>query len=184
MKQPPMGHHTRLPKGKGKKCILSSLLHSGNNELRKEKSHSWRAVYIPGTWLVSYAISLMARNTCSSWLPPGGLSEKVKAQPRMYSVICGPEAKASLSEFNAPALPLTPSGGVHDSKSTSRLDYWYLQSSESQKLGSLSLLLFFVCFFLFFINLFTLFIFIFGCIGSSLLHAGPLQLQRAGATPH
>ena len=32
------------------------------------------------------------------------------------------------------------------------------------------------------INLFILFIFIFGCIGSSLLHADSLQLRRAGAT--
>ena len=35
-------------------------------------------------------------------------------------------------------------------------------------------------YFLFLINLFILFIF--GCIGSSLLHAGFLQLQRAGAS--
>ena len=38
--------------------------------------------------------------------------------------------------------------------------------------------------FFFFINLFILFIFIFGCVGSSLLRVGFLQLQRAGATLH
>ena len=36
----------------------------------------------------------------------------------------------------------------------------------------------------FFINLFYLFIFIFGCVGSSFLCEGFLQLRRAGATPH
>ena len=40
----------------------------------------------------------------------------------------------------------------------------------------------FLCFFLFLINLFFNFYFIFGCVGSSLLHAGFLQLQGAGAT--
>ena len=39
----------------------------------------------------------------------------------------------------------------------------------------------FVCLFCFFINLF-IYLFIFGCVGSSLLHAGFLQLRRAGAT--
>ena len=29
-----------------------------------------------------------------------------------------------------------------------------------------------------------IYLFIYGCIGSSLLRAGPLQLQRVGATPH
>ena len=41
--------------------------------------------------------------------------------------------------------------------------------------------LFFFSFFLFFKNLF---IFIFGCVGSSFLCEGFLQLWRAGATPH
>ena len=38
-----------------------------------------------------------------------------------------------------------------------------------------------ICFFYFFINLFIC-LFIFGCVRSSLLHAGFLQLRRAGAT--
>ena len=40
------------------------------------------------------------------------------------------------------------------------------------------------CFFGFFFKLINLFIFIFGCVGSSFLYEGFLQLRRAGATLH
>ena len=36
--------------------------------------------------------------------------------------------------------------------------------------------------FIFFFLINFIYLFIFGCVGSSLLHAGPLQLWRAGAT--
>ena len=52
----------------------------------------------------------------------------------------------------------------------------------TQNIGYLGECFMDVLFLLFLINLFILFIFIFGCVGSSLLHAGFLWLRRAGAT--
>ena len=51
------------------------------------------------------------------------------------------------------------------------------------KIGAPESVLFFVCLFCF-LNLFIYYLFIFGCVGSSFLCEGFLQLQQAGATLH
>lgn len=90
---------------------------SGNNELRREKAHSWQTGYVPGTSLASSSASLMSRTPVAVG---SHLEDCQRRWRHSWDVLSHtwPEAKASLSEFKAPALPPTPSGGVHDSEST------------------------------------------------------------------
>ena len=59
---------------------------------------------------------------------------------------------------------------------------WQLREKEIQ-LGPMTSYYFSLFFYLFILSNF-IYLFIFGCVGSSLLHAGFLQLWRAGATLH
>ena len=111
-----LGYHTRLPKDAGKK-IKKWNHNSGNNELRKDKAHSWQTGYVPGTSLASYSASLIARTPVAVGFHLEDYQRRWRHSRDVLSHMW-PEVKASLSEFKAPALPPTPSGGAHDSEST------------------------------------------------------------------